>query len=61
MATTAINSKTKLVSVSHISTTNGFEHDLKAVCEIAHAAGALVFADIIHAAGTNIWALSADG
>lgn len=42
---------TKLVALSLVSTINGFQHDLKAVCEIAHAAGALVFADIIHAAG----------
>ena len=30
---------------------NGFQHDLPRVCEIAHANGALVYADIIHAAG----------
>jgi selenocysteine lyase/cysteine desulfurase len=34
-----------------VSTINGFEHDLKAVCDIAHEAGALVYADIVHAAG----------
>ena len=42
---------TRLVSLSLVSTYNGFEHDLKRVCEIAHARGALVYADIIHAAG----------
>lgn len=47
----AIVPGTKLVALSLVSTINGFQHDLKAVCEIAHAAGALVFADIIHAAG----------
>ena len=47
----AITPGTKLVSLSLVSTINGFEHDLKAVCDLAHARGALVYADIIHAAG----------
>ncbi|HZD51753.1 MAG TPA: aminotransferase class V-fold PLP-dependent enzyme [Woeseiaceae bacterium] len=47
----AVRRGTRLVSLSLISTINGFEHDLKAVCDIAHARGALVYADIIHAAG----------
>lgn len=47
----AVRRGTKLVALSLVSTINGFEHDLKAVCEIAHAADALVYADIIHAAG----------
>jgi selenocysteine lyase/cysteine desulfurase len=49
----AITPGTRLVSLSLISTYNGFEHDLKRICEIAHARGALVYADIIHAAGTT--------
>ena len=47
----AVRTGTKLVALSLVSTINGFEHDLKAVCDIAHAHGALVYADIIHAAG----------
>ena len=47
----AITPGTKLVSLSLVSTINGFEHDLKAVCDLAHSRGALVYADIIHAAG----------
>jgi selenocysteine lyase/cysteine desulfurase len=47
----AITPGTKLVSLSLVSTINGFQHDLKAVCDLAHEAGALVYADIIHAAG----------
>lgn len=47
----AIRPGTRLVSLSLVSTYNGFQHDLKAVCDIAHRAGALVYADIIHAAG----------
>src|SRR5437879_3218490 len=30
---------------------NGFQHDLKAVCDLAHMHGAYVYADIIQAAG----------
>lgn len=48
----AIGPDTRLVSLSLVSTYNGFEHDLKRICEIAHARGALVYVDIIHAAGT---------
>jgi selenocysteine lyase/cysteine desulfurase len=47
----AITPGTRLVSLSLVSTINGFQHDLKAVCDLAHEAGALVYADIIHAAG----------
>jgi len=46
-----IDSNTKLVAVSLVSMVNGFEHDLQAVCERAHAHGAYVFADIVQAAG----------
>jgi selenocysteine lyase/cysteine desulfurase len=47
-----INSKTKLVALSLVSMINGFQHDLKAVCELAHARGALVYADVIQAVGS---------
>lgn len=47
----AIKPGTKLVAVSLVSATTGFLHDLKAVCELAHSKGALVYADIIQAAG----------
>ncbi len=57
----AINDQTKLVAISHVSTVNGFEHDLKAVCDLAHAQGAYVFADIIHGAGTTPIDLRAAG
>lgn len=48
----AVNDRTRLVSISLVSTINGFQHDLKRVCDIAHAHGAYVYADIVHAAGT---------
>jgi len=47
----AMDRKTKLVAVSLVSMFNGFQHDLKAVCERAHAKGAYVYADIIQGAG----------
>ncbi len=47
----AIKPGTRLVALSLVSTVNGFQHDLKAVCDLAHARGAFVFADIIQAAG----------
>lgn len=47
----AITPGTKLVAISHVSMVNGLEHDMKAICEIAHARGALVFVDLIQAAG----------
>lgn len=48
----AIDVRTKLVSISLVSTINGFEHDLKKICDLAHARGAYVYADIVHAAGS---------
>lgn len=57
----AVKRGTKLVAVSSISTFNGFEHDLKRVCEIAHAHGALVYADVIHSAGAVPFDVKASG
>jgi selenocysteine lyase/cysteine desulfurase len=42
---------TRLVSLSHVSSMTGFEHDLKSICDLAHSNGSLVYADIIQAAG----------
>ena len=47
----AITERTRLVALSLVSTYNGFEHDLAEVCRLAHGKGALVYADIVHAAG----------
>ena len=44
-----IDSRTKLVAVSSVSMVTGFQHDLKAVCNLAHARGALVYADAVQA------------
>jgi len=46
-----IDSTTRLVAVSAVSSDTGFRHDLRALSEIAHRKGAMVYADIIQAAG----------
>src|SRR5215470_11704108 len=48
-----VDKKTKLIEVSLVAMYNGFQHDLKAVCDLAHAHGAYVYADIIQAAGAT--------
>jgi selenocysteine lyase/cysteine desulfurase len=48
-----VRGKTKLVAISSTSFVNGFQHDVKRICEMAHAKGAMVFADIIQAAGST--------
>ena len=47
----AVDRNTRLVSLALVSNVNGYMHDCKAVSAIAHARGALVFADIIQAVG----------
>jgi selenocysteine lyase/cysteine desulfurase len=47
----AVDKNTKLVAISKVSFINGFEHDLKAVCELAHAHGAYVYADAVQVVG----------
>ena len=47
----AIDRNTRLVSMALVSNINGYLHDAKATSEIAHARGALVYADIIQGAG----------
>lgn len=49
----AIDNNTRLIAVSLVSTINGFEHDLRSLCEIAHDKGAYVYADVIHAVGST--------
>src|ERR1039457_5114148 len=53
--------KTKLVALSQVSFYNGFQHDLKAVCDLAHAHGAYVYADVIQAAGAVPMAVGETG
>lgn len=46
-----VDKNTKLIEISLVAMNNGFQHDLKAVCDLAHAHGAYVYADIVQAAG----------
>lgn len=46
-----IDKNTVLVAVSLISFINGYQHDLKSLCKLAHERGALVYADVVQAAG----------
>ena len=48
-----VDKKTKLIEISLVAMHNGFQHDLKAVCELAHGHGAYVYADIAQAAGNT--------
>lgn len=47
----AIDHDTRLVAISHVSSHNGFAHDLERLCAIAHAKGVPVYADIVQSAG----------
>jgi selenocysteine lyase/cysteine desulfurase len=46
-----IDDRTRLVSVAWISHRNGFRHDMRPLCDLAHTRGALVYADAIQAVG----------
>jgi selenocysteine lyase/cysteine desulfurase len=46
-----VDRNTRLVSLALVSNVNGYLHDAKAISDIAHAHGALVFADIVQAVG----------
>jgi selenocysteine lyase/cysteine desulfurase len=46
-----VDRRTKLVSVSWVSHRNGFRHDMRPIADLAHAHGALFYADAIQAVG----------
>lgn len=47
-----VDNKTKLISITLVSNVNGYVENAKAICDLAHAHGAYVYADIIQAAGS---------
>lgn len=47
-----VDRKTRLVSVAWVSHQNGYRHDMKGIADVAHAKGALVYADAIQGLGT---------
>jgi selenocysteine lyase/cysteine desulfurase len=46
-----VDRSTALIEISSVAMYNGFQHDLRAVSDLAHAHGAYVYADIIQGAG----------
>ncbi len=46
-----VDKNTKLIAVSLVSYINGFQHELKGLCQLAHAHQAYVYADIVQAVG----------
>jgi selenocysteine lyase/cysteine desulfurase len=57
----AVNDRTKLVAVSAVSTINGFQHDLKKLTDLAHARGAHIYVDAVHAIGAVPFDVKATG
>lgn len=49
----AIDRNTRLVSMALVSNINGYMHEAKAISDLAHANGALVYGDIIQAVGNT--------
>ncbi|MFM9864983.1 MAG: kynureninase [Micropepsaceae bacterium] len=47
----AIDATTAVVSLTHVNYKSGFIHDMRAITEAAHAAGALIVWDLSHSAG----------
>lgn len=47
----AVDEDTELIELSLVAMYNGFQHDLEAVCDLAHAHDAYVYADVMQAAG----------
>jgi selenocysteine lyase/cysteine desulfurase len=56
-----VDRQTKLIEISHVAMFTGFEHDLKAVCDLAHAHNALVYVDIAQSAGCTPIDVKASG
>jgi selenocysteine lyase/cysteine desulfurase len=46
-----IDKRTRIVSVAWVSNQNGFRHDMRPIADLAHAQGALFYADAVQAAG----------
>ncbi len=46
-----IDKRSRIVSVAWVSHLNGFRHDMRPIADLAHAHGALFYADAVQAAG----------
>jgi selenocysteine lyase/cysteine desulfurase len=49
--TGAVDNRTRLVSVAWVSHQNGFRHEMRPIADVAHAHGALFYADAVQALG----------
>ena len=47
----AIDKNTRLVSLALVSNVNGYQHDVRAIADLAHARGAYLYADAVQAVG----------
>ena len=56
-----LDGRTVAVSVSHVAPETGLRHDLRALADVAHAAGAVLIVDIAQSAGVVPLDLVADG
>ena len=57
----AVDADTAVLMLTHVNYRTGYQHDMKAVSALAHAAGALVVWDLAHSAGAVPVDLHADG
>lgn len=46
-----VDGETRVISISHVSDRNGYEHELKALADLAHAHGAYLHVDAIQSVG----------
>lgn len=46
-----IDKRTRIVSVAWVSNQNGFRHEMRPIADLAHANGAIFYADAVQAAG----------
>lgn len=57
----AVDADTAVLMLTHVNYRSGYQHDMRAVSALAHAAGALVIWDLAHSAGAVPLDLHADG
>ncbi len=57
----AIDAQTAVVMLTHVNYRSGYQHDMAATSELAHAAGALIVWDLCHSVGAVPVRLEADG
>ncbi len=56
-----LDRRTRLVSVAWVSNRNGYRHDIRALADLAHSHGALLYPDAIQAFGTFPMRLREEG